>query len=163
VLTIRPRSQPDFIMRALVILAALILAAGPVAAQEKLRDGDKLQQEINPDRDAAEAARDLMTRTLPFKDGQVLRYYNGKGEIQGFARRNRLTIRFYESDGTYVGRAERVSQSATAYYDADGRYMGRRLHTKQTTRARTTNDSDYESGSKGFRETTKPMGQPGEE
>jgi hypothetical protein len=150
-------------MRALAILAALVLAASPVAAQEKLKDGDKLQQELNPDRDAAEAARDLMTRTLPFKDGQVLRYYNGEGEIQGFARRHRLTIRFYEPDGTFVGRAVRISQSATAYYDADGRYIGRRLHAKQTTRERTTNESGYESGSKGFRETTKPMGQPGEE
>jgi hypothetical protein len=147
-------------MRPLAILAALLLLAGPAAAQEKLKSGDRLHQDDTVvDRDLRQTARDLMSRTLPLKDGQTVRYLNGEGELEGFARRKRLTIRFYEPDGTFLGRAERISQEATTYYDADGRYLGRRLHKKQTTQTRVSS----ESGAKGFSTDTKPMGQPGEE
>jgi hypothetical protein len=147
-------------MRLLAILAAiLLLGAAPAPAQVRLDDGDRLfQDDAIGDRDLAATARDLMARTLPFKHGQTLRYYDEEGDLQGYARRHRLTIRFYEPDGTLVGRAERMSQAATSYYAADGRYLGRRLHKKQTAKTRVVEDS----GAKGFRETTKPTGQPGD-
>jgi hypothetical protein len=153
-------------MRLLAILAVLLLAAAPAVAQEKARNGDKLQQDDTVgDRDEAAMARDLMARTLPFKNGQTLRYYDGDGDLVGTARRVRLTIRFFDPEGNLIGRAERVSQAATNYYGPDGRYLGRRLHKKQTTNAQATYDpkGNYDSGAKGFHETTKPMGQPGDE
>jgi hypothetical protein len=147
-------------MRLLACLAVLILVASlPASAQVQLKQGDKVfQDEGITDREEAETARDLMSRTLPFKHGQTLRYYNEEGEMQGYARRHRLTIRFYEPDGTLVGRAERISQAATNYYDAENRYLGRRYHRKQTAKTQVTTDS----AAKGFRENTKPVGQPGD-
>lgn len=146
-------------MRLLAFLAVVLLAAMPASAQTRLDNGDKVFQDDGiTDRTEAETARDLMSRTLPFKHGQTLRYYDETGEMQGYARRHRLTIRFYDPDGTLVGRAERVSQKATNYYDADNRYIGRRYHRKQTTKTLVTTDS----ASKGFRENTKPVGQPGD-
>jgi hypothetical protein len=145
-------------MRVLLLLAALCLVAGPAPAQVMLEDGDRLHQEYLRDPEAAETVRLLMARTLPFKHGQTLRYYNEDGELEGYARRHRLTIRFYEPDGTPAGRAERISQRATIYYDAQGDYLGRRAHQKQTTRSHVVEDS----GSKGFREYTQPTGQPGD-
>lgn len=161
-------------MRRPAFLAAflLVLAAAPAFSQVALppsptaRNGDRLlPDDTMRDRDELETARDLMARTLPFKHGQTLRYYNGDGELVGTARRNRLTIRFYDPDGALIGRAERVSQAATNYYGPDGRYLGRRLHKKQTTRSHVTYDQpdSLDSSAKGFREATKPMGQPGEE
>jgi len=143
-----------------VFVVSFLSAAAPVAAQV-LNDGDRIQRnDTLTDRDAAAAAVDIMSRTLPFKHGQTLRYYNEKGELQGYAQRTRLTIRFYDPDGALVGRAVRISQGATAYYDADGRYLGRRYHKKQTTRSRVTT---VNSGAKGFRESTRPVGQPGDD
>jgi hypothetical protein len=123
-----------------------------------------MQGDTTNEPDEQAMALELMSRTLPFKNGQTLRYYNGDGEVVGSARRQRLTIRFYDVEGNYLGRAERVSQAATNYYGADGRYLGRRLHKKQTlsTHATTEAKDTYDSGAKGFHETTKPMGQPGD-
>lgn len=158
-------------MRLLAFLAVLILAAAPALAQDagskspKLQNGDKLQQNDSiPDQDEQAMARDLMSRTLPFKNGQTLRYFNGEGDLVGTAHRVRLTIRFYDPQGNLLGRAERVSQATTTYYGPDGRYLGRRLHKKQTTRTNVTNDQkdNYDSGAKGFHEVTRPQGQPGE-
>jgi hypothetical protein len=154
-----------FSMRLLAILAALCLLAAPALAQDqgKARNGDRLQQDQNlDDADEAAMAQDLMARTLPFKSGQTLRYYNGEGDVVGTARRDRLTIRFYDADGNFIGRAQRVSQAATTYYGPDGRYLGRRLHKKQTlgTHATAETKDNYDSGAKGFHETTKPQGQP---
>lgn len=160
-------------MRRPAFLAAflLVLATAPGFAQQSqspsptARNGDRLvPDDTMRDRDELETARDLMERTLPFKHGQTLRYYNGDGELVGTARRTRLTIRFYDPDGKLIGRAERVSQAATNYYGPDGRYLGRRLHKKQTTRSHVTYDQadSLDSSAKGFREETKPMGQPGE-
>jgi hypothetical protein len=163
-------------MRLSALLAALLLAAAPALAQQaappdaaaaagNARKVDKIQPDDAIDLDDAAAARDLMERTLPFKNGQVLRYLDGDGDLVGTARRTRLTIRFYDADGDLVGRAERVSQAVTKYYAADGRYLGRRVHKKQTTRAQVTYDpkGGYDSSDKGFQSSTKPMGQPGEE
>jgi hypothetical protein len=159
-------------MRLLAFLAVLVLAAAPALAQDagaaspKLRNGDKLQQDDTMvDRDEQAMARDLMARTLPFKNGQTLSYYSGDGDLVGTARRSRLTIRFYDAQGNLIGRAERVSQAATNYYGADGRYLGRRLHKKQTLNTHVTYDDKggNDLGAKGFHETTKPMGQPGDE
>jgi YD repeat-containing protein len=153
-------------MRLLATLAVLSLLAVPAVAQEKASNGDRLQQDRSmTDPDEAAMARDLMARTLPFKNGQTLRYYDGDGDLVGTARRSRLTIRFYDPDGNLVGRAERVSQAATNYYDAGGRYLGRRLHKKQTlgTHATAETKDNYDSGAKGFHETTKPQGQPGDD
>jgi hypothetical protein len=152
-------------MRFLALLAALFLLAAPATAQQKLGNGDRVQQDEGAgDADEQAAALDLMSRTLPFKNGQILRYYDGEGDLVGTARRRRLTIRFFDADGKYLGHAERVSQAATNYYDADGRYLGRRLHKKQTlsTHATAETKDSYDSGAKGFHETTKPQGQPGE-
>jgi hypothetical protein len=162
-------------MRLPVLLAVLLLAAAPALAQQAAppdaagasgaRKADKIQPDDSVDLDDAAMARDLMERTLPFKNGQVLRYYDGEGELVGTARRTRLTIRFYDPAGDLIGRAERVSQAVTKYYGADGRYLGRRVHKKQTTRGQVTYDpkGSYDSSDKGFHSITKPMGQPGEE
>ena len=52
---------------------------------------------------------------------------------RAIARRHRLTIRFYDADGTLIGRAERVSQAATQYFAADGSYLGRRINQRLVT------------------------------
>ncbi len=74
-----------------------------------------------------------MDRILPFRDGQTLRYYSGNGVFEGYARRRRLTIQFYDVKGTLIGRAERVSQAATQYFAADGSYLGRRINQRLVT------------------------------
>lgn len=139
------------------LLALLLaLAAAPAGAQER----DRLEVErypINPQ--AAEDAGTILERTLPFRDGQILRYYTGDGRYDGYARRRALTIRFYDADGAYLGRAERVSQKATVYYAADGTYLGRRLNRKLTLKTR----ADVKPAARGFLESTEPAGQPGQD
>ena len=124
-------------MRTFMLALGLLLAV-PAFAQDRQvdkRTGDLIQRDSGAPAAQEDYGR-IMDRILPFKDGQTLRYFNEKGEFDLYAKRQRLTIRFYEPDGTYVGRAERVSQAATAYYAPDGAYLGRRLHKKQTMKSR---------------------------
>ncbi|HEY0524894.1 MAG TPA: hypothetical protein VGD08_15990 [Stellaceae bacterium] len=97
------------------------------------------QDHIVPEQDpgspgAADDAGGIMNRPLPFRDGQRLRYIAGDGTYQGYAERQRLTIRFYDADGKYLGRAQRVSQVRTDYYAPDGTFIGHRYHQVMTTR-----------------------------
>jgi hypothetical protein len=108
-----------------------VLWLDPAAAQQP-RKTDKVETE-EPQTEAAAGAAKIMDRTLPFLDGQTLRYYNGKGELEGFARRRHLTIQFYDAKGVLIGRAQRVSQAATTYYAADGSYLGRRVNQRLVT------------------------------
>jgi hypothetical protein len=134
-------------VRLLLSLLGLVLALlwlDPAAAQQP-RKTDKLETE-EPQTDAAANAAQIMDRTLPFLDGQTLRYYTGKGELDGFARRRHLTIQFYDANGVLIGRAERVSQAATTYYAADGSYLGRRTNRRMVTApAVTVNDHGFKT------------------
>ena len=141
-------------MRALLLaLSLLAFGVAPALAQQKPKD--KLVEE-DAAKGSGEDAAGIMVRTLPFKDGQTLRYFSPDGRYEGYAQRRRLTIRFFDEIGNFVGKAERVSQAATLYYAADGTYIGRRVHQKMTLNASATN----KAGNKGFLENTKPMGQP---
>jgi len=115
---------------ALFMIAALGGSAVPPASA---------QDHVVPEQDpgspgTADNAGGIMNRALPFRDGQRLRYYAGDGTYQGYAERQRLTIRFYDADEKYLGRAQRVSQSRTDYYAPDGTYIGHRNHQVMTTR-----------------------------
>ena len=122
-------------MRTFSLALGLLIAVPALGQDIDKRTGDVIQRDQG-DPGAQEDFGRIMDRTLPFKDGQLLRYFNEKGEFDLYAKRQRLTIRFYEPDGTFVGRAERVSQTATNYYAPDGQYLGRRLHKKQTAKGR---------------------------
>lgn len=128
-------------MRIFVPLLCLALASVwlvPAAAQETPRKHDRVEK-TDPESPAEADAAQIMDRTLPFLDGQTLRYYDGKGELEGYARRRRLTIRFYDANGVFIGRAERVTQAATHYYAADGSYLGRRINQRLVTAPVVTN------------------------
>jgi hypothetical protein len=112
-------------------LALALQWLDPAAAQQP-RKTDKVETE-EPQSNAAANAAQIMDRTLPFLDGQTLRYYTGKGELDGFARRHHLTIEFYDAKGVRIGHAQRVSQAATTYYAADGSYLGRRTNRRMVT------------------------------
>ena len=156
-----------------LILAALAAAliAGAAAAQQLPaapgRSGQGQADRFRYDQpgapgDGADQARDprdpdgLMRRVLPFLDGQVMRYYDGEGNLDGSARRRGLTIRFYDADDNFVGRAERVSERVTRYYDADGAYIGRRIGQKLSVarRAGIDDSADFHPAA--------PFGPPGE-
>ena len=122
-------------MRTFLLALGLLIAAPTLGQDIDRNTGDLIQRDEGNPAGQEDFGR-IMDRTLPFKDGQMLRYFNEKGEFDLYAKRQRLTIRFYEPDGTFVGRAERVSQAATRYYDPNGRYLGRRLHKKQTAKSR---------------------------
>jgi hypothetical protein len=122
-------------MRTFLLALGLLIAVPALGQDIDKRTGDLIQRDEENSAAQEDFGR-IMNRTLPFKDGQLLRYFNEKGEFDLYAKRQRLTIRFYEPDGTYLGRAERVSQAATTYYDPEGRYLGRRLHKKQTMKSR---------------------------
>jgi hypothetical protein len=122
-------------MRTFLLALGLLIAVPALGQDIDKRTGDVIQRD-HGDPGAQEDFGRIMDRTLPFKDGQLLRYFNEKGQFDLYAKRQRLTIRFYEPDGTFVGRAERVSQAATNYYAPDGQYLGRRLHKKQTMKGR---------------------------
>jgi hypothetical protein len=88
--------------------------------------------EVDPDAPPQEG-QTIMDWPLPFRDGQILHYYDDQGRLAGFAVRHKLTIYFYGGDGRALGRAQRVSQIATRYFDQNGTYLGRRLHRKLVT------------------------------
>jgi len=113
------------------LLAGLSLAAAPAVAQKP--DKDKLIENSDPSNpDNAELADAIMRRTLPFKEAQTLKYFTGDGRFDGYAVRRHHTIRFYDPDGTLIGRAERVTQQLTNYYAPDGAFLGRRVSQKMT-------------------------------
>jgi hypothetical protein len=117
-------------------LLALPLVGTPVDAQQRVQTDrqDKIQPAL-PD-DAAPDRQDpgrIMHRVLPFLDGQTMRYYDPAHNLEAYARRRGLAIRFYDAKDTYLGRAQRVTQEVTRYYDADGNYLGRRVNQKQAT------------------------------
>jgi hypothetical protein len=131
----------------LALVLALVAAAGPTAAQQQPQmpapprpAPEQTQPRQPPDRlevdPNAPQTRSLaiMDRPLPFRDGQTLRYYDDQGQLTGYARRNKLTIHFYDAQDHALGRAQRVSQIATLYYDTNGTYLGRRLNRKLVNR-----------------------------
>ncbi|MBV8649961.1 MAG: hypothetical protein JO255_00755 [Alphaproteobacteria bacterium] len=132
-------------MRAVLLLSCLVLTLAGfdlAQAQQPIQDEglgkpgktDRIEKEdSDTETPAQEDAGRIMERTLPLRDGQTLRYYSGDGVLEGWARRRRLTITFYNADGTPIGRAERVSQAATRYFAADGTYLGRRLNQRLAT------------------------------
>ena len=135
-------------LAALLLPLFLFAAAAPAGAQQAK---DKIQQnEDAANTDAAQEAGWIMTRTLPFRDGQTLRYFDPDGKYIGRADRRRLTIYFYDDQGIRVGKAKRVSQERTRYYAEDGTYLGDRLHKKMTL-ATTNHD-------KGFVQPYRPEG-----
>jgi hypothetical protein len=129
-------------------LLALLLAAplGAARAQNQPKTTDQVETE-DPQTTAAEDAQIIMTRSLPFLDGQVVRYFSDKGEFEGEARRRGLVIRFYDPSGVYLGRAQRVTQAVTAYYAADGGYLGQRVNQRLVLkRAVTTSNAPDNHG-----------------
>jgi hypothetical protein len=122
-------------------LIALPLATIPAAAQLRQPSDrqDKIEQDA-PDATAQDQADPgkIMHRVLPFLDGQTMRYYNGDHQLEAYARRRGLSIRFYDANDNYLGRARRVTQEITRYYGADGTYLGRRINQKQTLATRVT-------------------------
>jgi hypothetical protein len=135
----------DRSVRAFLLMSCLVLtlARFDVAlAQQRTQDDargkpgktDRVEKEdSDTETQAQQDAAQIMDRTLPFRDGQTLRYYSGDGALEGWARRHQLTITFYDADGTFIGRAKRVSQAATQYFAADGSYLGRRINQRLAT------------------------------
>ena len=130
-------------MRRLAASACLVLlaAAAPALAQQqpdplssKDRSYELYPSETRPEEDASK----IMSLALPLLDNQTLRYYDGKGDFIGLARRHGLTISFYDAEGNPLGRAQRVSQRLTRYYDAQGNYLGRRVNQHLVTATRST-------------------------
>lgn len=132
-------------MRTVILLSCLVLTnlwLDPAPAQQQPADqravlpppskNDRLELQ-EPETQAAEDAAQIMDRTLPFRDGQTLRYFSGDGVLEGYARRQRLTIRFYDANDKFIGKAERVSQTATQYFAADGSFLGRRINQRLVT------------------------------
>jgi hypothetical protein len=141
-------------MRKIIAFVFLLLvAAGPALAQQDDRK-DKIQREDEDQLGAAADATIIMDRVLPFVDGQTLRYFAPDGRLEGSAHRRGLSIRFYDEQGNYIGRAKRVSQAATVYYAANGTYLGRRLHRKLTLKTRTV-DQPKDNG---FKPVNTPEG-----
>jgi hypothetical protein len=135
-------------MRPLLLALSLVLGTALVAApaHAQKRDKDKVIENFSPDDADALDAAGIMRRALPFKQTQTVRYFSGDGKFEGYASRNHRTIRFYDASGTYVGRAERVTQALTNYYTPDGKFIGRRTKQKMTT----ANTATFELGAKGF-------------
>jgi hypothetical protein len=129
------------LLRLLVLaLVALPLASAPAGAQQRLQPdrGVKIRPAVpESEQDQADPGH-IMRRVLPFIDGQTMRYYNPDRQLEGYARRRGLTIRFYDAQDNYLGRAQRVSQEMTRYYAADGTYLGRRINQKQATASHVT-------------------------
>jgi hypothetical protein len=123
-------------------LALSMIRFDPAQAQNQLNQDpaplkkktDQVEREdSDTETPAQQDAAHIMEWTLPFRDGQMLRYYSGDGVLEGWARRRRLTIQFYDANGTFIGRAVRVSQAATQYFAADGSYLGRRINQRLAT------------------------------
>jgi hypothetical protein len=128
-------------VRTVILLSCCLVLAnsslGPALAQNQWAPmepskHDRLEQQ-DPQTQAAEDAAKIMDMTLPFRDGQTLRYFAGDGTPEGYARRRQLTIWFYDNNDILIGRAERVSQAATQYFAADGSYLGRRINQRLVT------------------------------
>lgn len=133
-------------MRLIAFSFALLLAVAlPAAAQRAPKDQLQLDPQMGEPANPEDAPQ-FMERPLPFRDGQILRYYDRDGTYEGYAVRRLLTIRFYDADGGYLGRAQRVSQAATVYYDSHGNYLGRRLHRKLVTTATATTRDNFNAG-----------------
>jgi hypothetical protein len=138
-------------MRTPILAAVALLAAVPSAVAQPTQPTPppqepppQLRQEpqrqlpdrLDPDPDAPQQeGRTIMDWPLPFRDGQILHYWDDQGRLAGFAVRHRLTIDFYDAEGRPLGRAQRVSQIATRYFDQNGLYLGRRLHRKLVTQS----------------------------
>jgi hypothetical protein len=132
-------------VRAFLLLSCFVLTLACfdlAAAQNRTPDNgqgkpgktDRIEKEdSDTETQAQQDAAQIMDRTLPFRDGQTLRYYSGDGVLEGWARRRELTITFYDANGTLIGRAKRVSQAATQYFAADGSYLGRRINQRLAT------------------------------
>jgi hypothetical protein len=130
----------------LVLLLAAALAAEPALAQKHGPKDKVTEDEAAAGKGNTEDAAGIMKLALPFKEVQTLRYLNGDGEYQGYAIRRHRTIRFYDASGTFIGKAERMTQRLTLYYAPDGTLIGRRLHQKMTV----ANTATYPKPGRGF-------------
>jgi hypothetical protein len=124
------------------LLIAGVFAVDPALGQQR-RDKDKVLENAEPMKpDAADEAQGIMRRTLPYKPSQTLKYFGGDGKYEGYAVRKHNTIRFYDPEGTFVGKAERVTQRLTTYYAADGTFLGRRMQQRMTMANTATTSKD---------------------
>jgi hypothetical protein len=140
----------------LVLLLAAALAAAPAHAQKREPKDKVTEDEAASGKGNTEDAAGIMKLALPFKEVQTLRYLSPAGEYQGYAIRRHRTIRFYDAQGKFIGKAERMTQRLTLYYAPDGTPIGRRLHQKMTV----ANTATYAPPGRGFLDAAPEADRP---